>query len=780
MNRMSDDLHDFSEHVKSVFSWSPLSMRPDSNLMKLFPDAGIPEIRTIFYDRVYLQRENETDAFRSFLKSDDTILIVSGHVGIGKSSFLLCEIEHVGSCTGIIVNVEQAADTFRSNDFHIALRKTISKAIETRLISLIENGFLDSKIDISSMSFTRDGNALSGKDRVIAKLCLASFILTHNRQISSESIESIRAKFDKDVEFSDDATRFNRYYENLNTEERLTNCLNVSAAMNTADWIRLYQVIIKPDKPIVIILDNTDAARIEGMQENLYEEMVRLHGEMNLPRPGVTDADPIYPSIRFVYAVRDENAALVRAPAFPANSARRIAFTLDHYPVPEIEHVTDASEIQTTKTFLSRLVKRRLRILLDNPTVDQILLEVFIKIFDLWFSPDVSSGELNVVISRFDLAKLGNHSIRWILDHIASVCLEILQICVLSDVRNEVIARRNAAPWMRGLIVRLLFKQPCMTSFAGEMRRAFAYKRTSPYLFYPRLLLSYLSNLSDRGPDVFTTPQGLYNMLLRLCSNASLKRVKEMLFALYVSEHAYEEMIAIRQKGEILSSDDIDDDSKIFIMPRGSELVNSILINIDVFGEMIPDTINLPMRRNRRKVLDEMLPREAAVYLSTIFFHSVLPMTTSFETFVRQHIGPNLAKYYTSNPEATLLSLMAREDVLVGNRFYLTRFCDSHMNAIRRYIGLVMQGEQTALLISANGRKVVQTIASEIEKKGSFIRSGSHPSRDMLTEVENRVDPASDIGKIFSILTEYKRVQDRFSIIGATAISKFNANQLER
>jgi hypothetical protein len=445
------------------------------------------QLKNLFYKHAYVHIEGDHNnrVFDRFLRSSKNILILTGPVGIGKSTFLRYQLEYVQNCVGIVIDLNEKYFDFRNRNIEECLREKISEYFKEKILRNIHYFYVLNRqptTDFIYEDLMWKGEKLPKIDRNDslnnnnAKVDMAVHILVNSININSSKIEEIRAEFADDIGLGGNSALRKKFRKSVLKGNFMQNCEKIYGAMGIRDWMRLYQILFNPSVPIVIIIDNADALEPGSFHGNISSALFGIHGALN--RDVLAS---ISQRTRIIFAIRDENISLLNAKGHPATRIWQIAFGKDHYKVP---NVTEKIILPISKKFASEIVKARLFFLERIQTVDEKMFIYFKKILDTWFKPalDHKDSVLSTEKTSINIVAMGNSSIRWILDDVRYTCFSILKSCCLRKIPLTRFANIKHKPWLSGRLVRSFWEMPGMDTLSKLLREDFRRKKISTHM----------------------------------------------------------------------------------------------------------------------------------------------------------------------------------------------------------------------------------------------------------------------------------------------------------
>ena len=686
------------ECVTDVFS---LSVEP--HLAYYDPDGE--HSSRAFYDALYVRRPGEDKEFLSFLGGNKTILIVTGHVGVGKSTFVREKYQNAKCCVGIAVDLKhRESHKILQGDFDENLRDKVAHAAYDRLYNnfrihaaMCDKGeWHDPIYDYAIFQEHASGLEITEDHTSIGEIKLATYVLTRADYLRSDALSSVRAKYGNDLPTSGHHAKRIRYQDNIisgNVRQALD---DIRGAMKYREWLRCYQLLYQQSLPLVVFIDNADVLDAKHAGGKVYPPIVDMESYLNHWDEAQIAARMTLPNIKFVFTVRDENVALINS------FGRRMLHTLHISLGPENVHlplVEERRALSTTESFISEIVEKRLLFLANRVKKkhpDLIPYFSYLKtIFEWWFEANSVGGRgISNRLSQINLIELNNYSISQILEHIAVASLQMLQSALWCEIEHGKFDNEFALIGLRGRVIRAAWSMPHVKRLELHWRGEFERECNGAYLGLSRLVLTRLVNQRIHQPSIGLPVRLLHEELQRFFSRITIEDIKGVLFALHESTVGQEELISIQQIECITCPSDIDDTSAITAMVRGVEMVDRIFIQLDFFGEIISDRHSLPKRLGVAKMLMEMTPAEAFHYIDGIYKLVISKLSQSYrETWCKQFCA-------VTPPEQTAFDALRDAGFTFSRIFYIERCYQSHITTIKTYLGQCLLGAHHRLILS--------------------------------------------------------------------------------
>lgn len=807
----------FRERVESVFDWSIEPVRRSKKPVSL-------ENTTNFFKKLYISRDREEDVFREFIHSDKTLMILTGHVGAGKSTFIREKYQNSRMCPAITVDFTQhEISEFSMDDLKGSLQYILAHRIKDRLEANFAYASAGERCKDSDTIFPefdigvypeRKKFEIVSDDKTRGRIHLCAYLLSCDDYLQNDSLNEARAILGDGIYPNNQEQKIAKFCENIQNYGYLKAQKIVLKSLKYREWIRAYQLIYPSDSDILIVLDNTDVLDTEKAGGKIYSPLLEMTDYLNHWDDAQIAAEQTLPNVKFVFAVRDENIALISTTGRLHKRIMQISLGPDDYTMALVKTVntlqtTDlmiASILERRVTYLRESLKEELSLIFDDSVTSESnfdqrevveneiqLCKYFEKIISYWFEESVE-GVLILTngVTKTNIIHFNNRSIRHILQHICATTLDLLDLCIETNVEIQYFDKELALMGLRGRTFRAAWSMPNVRKLDNHLRSEFRKKLGEPYISLSRLILTYLANLKRENARQSTTPSEILAYFQRFFHTLTLKDVKELLYTLYESSVGQGELISIRQKRFISSARKIAAKADVGVMLRGIEMLDNMYIQIDFFGEMAADVIEIPSHKNFRKVLAEMDPVEAENYIKGIFNKIVEPMSNNYQRRWIEKFCPRLKGL--SVEEATKLSLGSPFEEFVSSKlayskaFFITRCCASHRNALKSYLWYFLNFEERRFLLSNSSKEITKKVVDEIKRNWStnqvevFKQNSKkypHPVDDVFETLFKTVPKTNPLKKIWVIASErYPSIENKFLEFSEcrTSRCKFNCN----
>lgn len=650
--------------------------------------------RSQFWDHAYVERGPEEKAYVSFLKSNSDLLCISGHVGAGKTTYLLRNLERSGACHGLYVDFRGYAAALQDqepskdvDERRIALRVWLRSIIgnHTKEV-LIQNCLrrrpdeaLDRDLVFSEdvRSLTRAEATTTARRRAERRLVVEALMRLH----PNERLDGFRNTIEDDFE-SDDALR-------KAFDDRLakgTQRGRILEALTWLDWISLYQCLFSAQTPnSVIALDNVDALDIRHLQRVFVSVVLEIHSEIN-QRPNLGAwRQRSAPNIRIVFAVRDEN--LERLDVWNAQSQRYSQIALGGIKQDHFRHrVGDRYVIENRAAWLGAVTRQRLEWLETRGWLqDEEATSFATVVRDIWLQAG-GSVDLAEEISHLNIFRLGNLSTRLILDLVFSTSWGLVGRARQRGYSPRSLLTRYGNTVVRSIVVRQWFGAAGMRDIRELLREEMRKEQSGDFCCSLRMLLTWISG--QTGP----TKVGSLVRRFRDVFAYSDEEILESLFRLYGASGAGR-FVKIYQPALILEAQDIDEDALVFVTPQGEESLRMPLTSVDSFACLLGSNVGLDS-----EVLGEQLPSDAVKYCAEVY-------RLGIRNLGREHLRHWSAIVCSRFADYAGLPFQKYEEFTVGKALFLERAATSHRDQILGYLFELLRGPECELVWSEGRRE---------------------------------------------------------------------------
>lgn len=785
-----EELFDFAVNVRAVFRFGVESYGD--------PQTPLEEnLRKAFYEDLYIDREHGREEFEAFSLSGRRLLIVTGHVGVGKSSYIHHKFEHLRLAAGIMIDLQAYQTRIdRSNDSGAELRKIIGdrvkQCIQGNLAYYVAQNRLGQDDSIQDLSTTPLSDLTyqleepvqditSGDDSEVARGEVCAYVLMKSNYFDTETIQEVRADYGKSIAAGlSDRDKMKTYRLNFaESGNQLKAYRDVEFALGYKDWVTLYQLLFRPKVPLMLVFDNADSLEMRHLPSDFSRYLMSISYEMSNRHATLTKLGKSLPLVRLVFAVRDQNISVVLPPSSDHRQTVQIALGLDDRRMPYMEQ----KYIPTSRSLVSAIVRRRYQWLERLPDANKHCLRIFRLALNLWFDPTIEEGALTSKLSNLDLYGLNNSSVRMILEHLEIACLRIMHDYFEGGITEDRLRKEHARVWLPGHIVRTTWSHRAIVDLRNHLHAETEKEVASPYVSIHPLLLTKLARIGQNRSE---TPISLCNLLEKYFPDTTLSQVKTALWLLYQGHVSQCEFISIRQRelfGAASTGEDIEDLAELVVMPRGIEMVKNIMLQLDYYGAMLSPT----ERQDHSwgpKILTEMLPDEAQMYVSRIFDEIIEPMVQNYREIWDGLVCPAILRDTgKSHRGRTFFQVYYDEGWSFGKRSHLRRICDAHMHMIKLYISEALKGKASVLFLSQEELQRLEALASEIRggwcedlqklwDSPDYLKTVSDDHMGELLRGLDRNDP---LLKLWSMYDKYHQMAEYIAAMGNVLVDEGGA-----
>ncbi|MFN0033910.1 MAG: hypothetical protein ACKVUS_02515 [Saprospiraceae bacterium] len=640
--------------------------------------------RTNFWEHFYLERSGEMAEFSEFVESEMEMLIISGHVGTGKSTFIRHKYEYNQQCSGLILDMNSHRNTLNDPD---SLLQDVMKMIQDSYLAQIRVNIkylLLCKTEYRDYTYRTppaipEGSFTAGDLEHKSWGYLAMQVLEHLQGVQ-EIYEYTRAHFGH---ISSEHTEGFRATLRTAFVEEGVDPLPVLNLLKWYHYIILYKILGKHSLPTVLTFDNLDWTDLNVVKGKFFLCVQSILNEYN------NETKPFFAGrkAKAIIAVRDENLAQFQ-------HAAAVSSILAHLRFGEFDYVfrgaSNAKVLPAQTNFVDQVIKRRLHYL-EETLREEFPNEVkhFIQIVqDFW----MEDAEFKQSIARFRFQDFCNGSLRLTLDFVhESTCDTIHRMRQKGwdiSTGNHIIT----LPVLRGRIIYSLWENGNTSSILEEFADSLQNELRDEYCCIFRLILVYLSRQKNEQID--------FEYLMRdFCKLFPLRHENEFrqnIYRLYAYWERQGELITIYQKSELRESEHIEPTARIRLNGRGKVFFSTVLVNLDFFGGIIARED----KRFRHLILHEMPPKLALDYTKKI-----LQLT--------RDLAERHRKFYLATIFPTLVRTEGRLpfDLYAGkftfdDKLHLERVCENHLSVLRSYLEECLKGpEDTGLLLSVEEKE---------------------------------------------------------------------------
>jgi hypothetical protein len=704
-------------------------------------DTGVS--RKAFWEEIYLERLDEKSEFREFINSDSDmdLMVLSGHVGIGKSTFIRHKYEFAKECCGVIINMNNHRNRFRNPQTLVAdLKQLVRDEYEAQIRINIKHALIHdtSYIDYSHIPPPQlpEGKLFSdGNLELKTWNYLAAKALEHLQgvpDIFNYCQQNLRDIYGggRNEDFRD--RLYNKYIENQ---------IVASEVLDLLQWqhyIILYKILGKHQLPTILTFDNLDWTDLNVVAGQFFFSIQDILHEYN-------QASRLFlPERRAkaIVAVRDENLARFQFEAAASHTIIHVRFQESDYMMNK---VGGTKVIGAQPNFQDDVVKRRLRYL-ENYLQSGYTRDVrhFSGIVqNLW----MENEQMKTAVAKFRYKEFCNGSLRLMLDFIHETTCDTIQRMLQKGL--DMNAESISLPVLRGRIIYSLWENDKTASILREFATSIKNELVDDYCCIFRLILVYLSRQKMERTSLKT----ILDDFSKLFPKRDPADFRDNIHRLYTYWEHQGELITIYQKNELRYSDNIEDDAQIRLNGRGEIFFSSVLVNLDFFGGIVAREDPKFMHHT----LHEMAPRMACDYVSKIY-NLVEKLAKRHETFYLNTIVPNLDHSNGPTPFAVYADKFVYND-----KFHIERVGENHVSVLRSYLeeclkgpdatGLLLSGtEQQALLSIVPENKLVQAAGEEPAKR---------PLPKDLKDIILKFPADNAIRRIWSINEKYHEILDK-------------------
>ena len=691
--------------------------------------------RQLFWDELYISREEEKDVFNTFLNSDTTLLFLTGFVGSGKSTFIRAMYEKYKLCNGIIIDFKGHAEEFKTDD---------EDSISEKLNDIVKNSLLKQIRENIKYNLIRDKKKYKNyhyNPSFIPKLNekekekwnnayyefetdLELFSLSLKHLFNEESISTLA--FSKGI--SPDGSELWLTEAKRKAKESTEILSTFKTILTTYILIELLRKIQTDSEKLVITFDNIDAIKFNKIQRNFLDALINIENAANRRQSDGNIANLNPSPIKIVLNVRDENITRLNLGA--AGAKRNLQLKLHEHCI-DLDTASEIKLIKKEKEFFFKILSSRINIIkksLEFPELD--LIEKIITTHII----DITNSELMGGDDYVNLKEVSNESIRQMLDFISNLTFGLVALLKAKniDAKNLTNHRVN----LQGKVILFLWNFDTTKKVLRAISSSLKSEQNEDSICCSfRMCLTHLYNEDERQIEF----SSLVNKMKKYL-NTDEEDVRKSVFELYNSGFRESEMISIYQNRLIKKNNHITQNALVKLNLKGENLLNHLLKNIDFFGRVVENKHEF-----KNNSLIELIPVQALKYLTHIY-EFVESLYNYHSSFLIDKIYPRIKHEFPFDD--------FQKHYCVGQALFIERVCVSHLNAIKNYIEEVFKGNQAILLVSEEER---ENLSQYCVDEGS---TRNYRDEAMQNKIKNLPNGSGQVlNSIFSIVEKYEELQ---------------------
>lgn len=645
--------------------------------------------RNQFWNDVYIQRPDEDEIFERFIYNDSSIMLLTGHVGTGKSTFIRHKFEERKLCPGLIIDMRGKMDdlddladsTEVRNAFYAIIREAYWQSLfdngkytyasgSDRFIS-IDYSLANNLVPISPEEF--HGIAYSRASRKL--IAIESLCRLHDKPQIREFLNSIGiANSDDEMIRGQLRARLEVSYKQID---------EILSSLEWFDLVDLHQQLftMKNDQnafyeyvPHLMVIDNIDAVLDDVVKNTIFDCLIRIVNKLNR-RSEYPLVKFGFPAVKCVLAVRDENVSRLEIAGGASELCSQITMSEGDHPIARPDVLW---QLQASPNLMYEIIASRMRIVQKHSGGGELWESLERFVFDFWV--DKSSQSLRTMLGNIDIASFSNDSIRLMLNFLHESAKNIIEDAIEHKILLNKIVDGTPARLLRGKIIVSLWKNRSINSIVATFSRGLLDKELPCLHFcYHRLVLIYLMRKSAYGHRIRI--EGLWNDF-NYAFGVDKDLIRRVLFDLFISEgFRLGELVTIYQRMTIRKPDDIKMKGIVRLNKRGFVFIDKIDKQLDFFGAAIAKNVGLEAR-----ALVDRGPKNAADYVAEVF--GVVSKLANSHLFIWiRDVLPNFRLKDTQFPFEEYKRKFAFSEV-----FHLERVCDAHRYSIKSYVQEVFSG----------------------------------------------------------------------------------------
>ncbi len=709
--------------VRSVFNFEV-----DSRIIGFSEELSID--RQLFWKDIYVSRKNPENEYEDFLNSESSsLLVINGHVGTGKSTFIRHKFEKIGLNSGLIIDLRG------KNNFNYCENQN---DVDTATYGIIKNAFLLSIFENIKL------NLLSRRKYIITR---TDYFDRYDYDLSKnppkiELTPFEDAELEEHVYFqialeiinflsnSDFVKKFRSKYHisgfnSISLRNKVCQVFEnnpglIHEVIREIEWfnlLRLYRKLFDVEKSFVIVFDNFDVVPLKKVKNYFLETLINTSNYLN----GNTD----YPHnqninsnhVKLVFSIRDENISRYSRHSRAAFFDTQIIVGNDGFLMT---NSNKATRIPIDKRFCYEVIKNRISVLQKHSMCltikeEQEILDLFIEITD-FFWIDKKKEIIRTGFGYIDIQELSNDSIRLILDFIVDITLGVIPSIIRE--RKEDPQYQLNYYFLKSKIINELWKHKSTSVILQKIKTGFKKEvENGNYCLY-RFVLAFLYKKVDKT----ATSAEIYHRMYSIF-DIDKNNFQDILMDLFNSELKESEFISVyyNNPNEYFENKiEISNDTDVKLNQKGILLIERIIIHIDFFGKI---TENIHEFYN--KTHTQLIPKEFLVYYSSIF--NFIVKLRDRHIFLYQTISSEYNNF--DNPFDGY-----EKEFTIRSVFFLERVAESHKQYIKNYI--VYNLRSANVINNTKGNFDDLTIEEALE-----LMDSSNPLRQIWNRFYKRLTP---------------------------------------
>lgn len=699
--------------------------------------------RSKFWKDLHVERAQSEEAFEVFLETDPPILIITGHVGSGKSTFIRSMLEKKNKFDGIIIDLSTHTKKFKNDSLQsisLVLEKLIFDVMFSILIYNYKYYFIKNEIeafsegdivynpdiDINDISTKKWKNykTVNTAKRILSKDII--LLMQDNQTVNSISNKHVRSEDEKDVEQSQEQLILNTLLKNKSIINELFKGLSY------LDLIDFYRLIFDTSKEFIIVFDNIDAIPLIEIKSYFIEALIRIENEINGRSDGVFSYIELKP-IKIALTIRDENISRLNINGAAAKEYRQIKLSNSDYSIPDI---SDPIELEGSEEFYYEILKNRIEYIEEKSFKTAV--SIFKKITkNYWL--DESNKSVKYQIGSLDIRSLTNDSIRLMLNLSKELSFYLYDGFRSKSLCFSIFDDAEFINNVNGKVYSYLFNHTSSKNLFQKFTKNLVNESNNVFCCNLRVCLTFLHNVAQSEYISFSF---LYDNLRKIFQIEE-KELKDIIYELYLNKGFKEsDLITVYQSEIIESSEKIQYDSLIRINKKGSLFLEKILINMNYFFVVLREN-------NSDRSIFELHPDEAYKKINTIY-QFVKKISRNHIKFIEEKFDPLLKN-------GKLSKEWYKKNFLISKTFYIQRVCDNHVGFIKTYLQNIFTINAPGFILSdklaivfnefKEKNRIDKTYLADIELD-SFISNLNLP-------------PNSSVSKLYKLIKKYEELSTK-------------------
>ncbi|MEM6269318.1 MAG: hypothetical protein AAF998_07760 [Bacteroidota bacterium] len=692
-----------------------------------------------FWEELYAPRQNERETFQSFLTRTTMILLLSGHVGTGKTTFLREKLFFSHTCTGVIIDLRSRVHDLEKATNTFEFKKMMRSVVRDHYLVALKTHFL---------SFTIGSPEPKQIRRRKAKIDIAYHAM---QLIEDDRDDSPLSKINAEAEIL--ISKYHQRFPELNESKILESAysefskLRFKEILDSLEWqhlIELYQSIIIPDAVHVIIFDNFDPIGGPLAYSSMLDCIIEMSEAVNINNEvAYTNATTVYndehlkPGVKFILALRDENIEKLKKDGAAATPVSQLTLGYGDF---QISNADKHYELMIDSDIVYAIIAKRLSFL-QKKAGSYLEFNAFREIIETFWI-DQSKKDLRKGVDSLNVKQLCNSSLRLIFDMIFESSLQFVYKKFRNSVSIQQLLQSTPNQVLKGIIINSFWSSSLTADVMGSLGEGMIREIEGAKCCQTRLILAYLYN--NRKDFVNTA-----DLLSKLKASVDIDETAALktLYILFASRTRQGEFITIYQNNPISTFSDIEKSSKIRLNEKGVIFFEEIIIHVDYINRI---SLFNPNEDDEERVLFELRPASAVEYLNQNL--------KFLRELVQQHLKI-LDRFFEKNYKAfsrRIAIAKFKKEFSKGDSFHLERTIVSHRNAIKSYLSNLFRHRDDHFLLDKATKYLLVDTRVISEQLGGLIDNEPVPFEDpVIQRAMNNIPRHDPLRKIWDIYRDF-------------------------